>query len=91
MGAGEGRPRSSTIAIATFSVWRLVKDKLLSDNMDVKEQVVKAKDAFEKAQDQESVRSLQLLMFLPLSPLPPLQGMRMRNAKNFNSRRVSSN
>ncbi|MEJ1276639.1 polypeptide N-acetylgalactosaminyltransferase 15 [Cricetulus griseus] len=39
--------------------WDFQEDELLSDNMEMKEQVEEAKAAFAETQDQESVRSLQ--------------------------------
>lgn len=48
-----------SIPIATFSLWRLVKDALLSDNMKVKEQVAEAEAAFGEVQNEEVAQSLQ--------------------------------
>lgn len=47
------------IPIATISVWRLVKDALLSETVKVREPLTKAEHVLQEMQDKDSVKSLQ--------------------------------
>ncbi|KAL6032266.1 hypothetical protein STEG23_037283 [Scotinomys teguina] len=48
---------TDNLPLVTFSIWRLVKDALLTDKMKVKEQLVEAEQSLEKIQEEE-VRKL---------------------------------
>lgn len=49
---------SESIPIATFSLWRLVKDVLLSENLRVKEQMMEIERTFGIAQDEHTKESI---------------------------------
>ncbi|KAL6073423.1 hypothetical protein STEG23_033164 [Scotinomys teguina] len=44
--------------LVTFSIWRLVKDALLTDKVKVKEQLVEAEQSLEKIQEEEVRKSV---------------------------------
>ena len=46
-------------SIATFLLWHLVKNTLLSDNVKVKEQLENLAKTFEEIQDEESMKSIK--------------------------------
>lgn len=48
-----------SVSLATFSLWRLVKDALLSDDIEVQEHLNEAKTVLEESQIEEALRTLQ--------------------------------
>lgn len=80
----------NTIPIVAFSLWRLVKDALISDNMVVKEQIRKTKDAFTEAQELESVRTIQTSNVSPSESSPSSSGDETKELRSIQTSNVSS-
>ncbi|KAL6074352.1 hypothetical protein STEG23_012102, partial [Scotinomys teguina] len=49
---------TDNMPLVTFSIWRLVKDALLTDKVKVKEQLVEAEQSLEKIQEEEVRKSV---------------------------------
>ncbi len=47
------------VLIATFSLWRLVKDALLTDKVKIKEQIAECEQALSEVQEEQMAASLK--------------------------------
>ncbi len=57
-----------SIPIATFSLWRLVKDALLTDKIKIKEQLAECEQALNQVQEEQMAESLLLSHYSFTSP-----------------------